>query len=969
MLFRPFAPPLIALAVALAVGAGGEYGLRLERERIAQDQRSRTISAVGQYRAALEQELNASLYLMNGLVAYVSTQSTLEAKAVDPMLKTLYEHGHHLRNIGLAPGNRLTYVYPLAGNEKAIGLYYPDAPEQWPAVERAIRERQPRLAGPVQLKQGGVGFIYRVPVFIGPSGKYWGLLSTVIDKESLFARTGVAPLVDGLQLALRGKDGGGEEGKAFMGDDALFATDAVKASISMPGGSWQIAARPLGGWTAGERLGWLRAGSWALAVLLGFLAHHALTIRAAQVGALRRLAESEEKLRGLYELSPLGIALNDMQGRFVEFNEAFRAMYGYSAEELKALDYAALIPGKYDADAARQPAPLARCGRYGPYEQECRDKNGRPLSLRHNGMLITGGDGQKYVWSIVEDISDHKRTEADLRIAATAFEAQVGIIVTDADGVILRVNRAFSDGTGYSAEEIVGRNPRLLKSGRHDAAFYAAMWESIHAHGVWQGEIWDRRKDGEIYPKWMTITAVKGDDGAATHYVSTQIDITERKAAEDEIRNLAFFDPLTRLPNRRLLLDRLHQALATSHRNRQKGALLFIDLDNFKTLNDTLGHDKGDLLLQQVAQRLTTCVREGDTVARLGGDEFVLMLEGLSEQINDAAADAEHIAEKILALLNEIYLLDGLEYLSTPSIGITLFGSHHETMDELLKQADLAMYQAKAAGRNTLRFFDPEMQTAVTAQVVLEKELRNALRDGQLLLHYQAQSDAAGCCTGAEALVRWQHPARGLVFPDAFIPLAEETGLILPLGHWVLETACRQMAAWAGRTDTAHLTLAVNVSTQQLRQADFVDRVQSVLKRTGADPRKLKLELTESMLLTDEEETIAKMTALKALGVGFALDDFGTGYSSLSYLKRLPVEKLKIDRSFVMDVLTDPNAAAIARTIVALAKNLGLAVIAEGVETESQRDFLAQNGCPAYQGYLYSRPLPLAEFEAFVRRV
>ncbi|MDP2021882.1 MAG: bifunctional diguanylate cyclase/phosphodiesterase, partial [Hydrogenophaga sp.] len=386
------------------------------------------------------------------------------------------------------------------------------------------------------------------------------------------------------------------------------------------------------------------------------------------------------------------------------------------------------------------------------------------------------------------------------------------------------------------------------------------------------------------------------------------------------------------------------------------------DLDNFKTLNDTLGHDKGDLLLQRVAQRLVFCVREGDTVARLGGDEFVVMLEGLSENPDEAATQAETVGEKILATLNQPYRLAGYENRSTPSIGVTLFSGHQTSIDELLKQADLAMYQSKTAGRNTLRFFDPAMQAMVSERAALEVDLREAVRQQQFVLYYQPQVVEDGRLTGAEALLRWQHPRRGLVSPAEFIPLAEETGLILPLGHWVLETACAQLATWANQPKTAQLSLAVNVSANQLHQADFVDQVLAVLSRTGANAKRLKLELTESLLVSDVEKTIAKMAALKAHGVGFSLDDFGTGYSSLSYLKRLPLDQLKIDQGFVRDILIDPNDAAIAKMVVALADSLGLAVIAEGVEIEAQRDFLAHLGCHAYQGYLFSRPLPLDEF-------
>jgi diguanylate cyclase (GGDEF)-like protein len=471
--------------------------------------------------------------------------------------------------------------------------------------------------------------------------------------------------------------------------------------------------------------------------------------------------------------------------------------------------------------------------------------------------------------------------------------------------------------------------------------------------------------------RWFSISGkpLFGPDGEFRGYRGTGQDVTARKIAEDEIERLAFYDPLTQLPNRRLLLDRLQHALASSARSGRNGALLFIDLDNFKTLNDTLGHDKGDLLLQQVAQRLATCVREGDTVARLGGDEFVVMLEGLSEHSEEAATQAEIVGEKIVATLNQPYLLAGYEHRSTPSIGVTLFGGHQNAIDELLKQADLAMYQSKAAGRNTLRFFDPKMQTMVTDRAALEADLREAVRQRQFVLYYQPQVVRYGRLTGAEVLVRWQHPRRGIVSPAEFIPLAEETGLILPLGNWVLETACAQLAKWAVQPNMAHLSLAVNISANQLQHADFVAQVLAVLGSTGANPQRLKLELTESLLLSNLENSIAKMTALKAKGVGFSLDDFGTGYSSLSHLKRLPLDQLKIDQGFVRDILIDTNDAAIAKMVVALAESMGLTVIAEGVESEAQRDYLAHQGCHTYQGFLFSRPVPLDEFEEFVKRV
>ncbi|MGC1448888.1 MAG: EAL domain-containing protein [Candidatus Sulfotelmatobacter sp.] len=439
-------------------------------------------------------------------------------------------------------------------------------------------------------------------------------------------------------------------------------------------------------------------------------------------------------------------------------------------------------------------------------------------------------------------------------------------------------------------------------------------------------------------------------------------ELQQLQAAHDEIRNLAFFDPLTGLPNRRLLLDRLQQTLAVGVRSKRKRALLFVDLDDFKTLNDTLGHHIGDLLLQEVARRILASIRETDTVARLGGDEFVVLLQDLSELPEDAGAQAKIVAQKILATIHQPYRLDGRECRSSSSIGITVFGTSQDSTNEVLQQADIAMYQAKAAGRNTLHFFAPALQTAVNARAEMEEDLRQAIQANDFRLYYQAQMDR-GTLVGAEALIRWKHPKRGYLPPDDFIPLAEQTGLILSLGDWVLETACKQIAAWAARTSTAHLTIAVNISARQLLNPDFVKNVLMTLQRTGANPQNLKLELTESMFVDDLEDVVGKMTELKAHGLRFSLDDFGMGYSSLGYLRRLPLDQLKIDQEFVRDILVDASSSAIAQSIISLSKAMGLSVIAEGVETEGQRDFLARLGCHSFQGFLFSAPVPVEEFQ------
>ncbi len=676
------------------------------------------------------------------------------------------------------------------------------------------------------------------------------------------------------------------------------------------------------------------------------------------------LQESETRFRTIIEQSPIGVALG-RDGVMSNANPACGKLFGY--DDIAEMCGQALI--KFIAPQARGEIEYRIKRRIQgnaietPFETIGLRKDGSqfPVYMLAKDVLLKDGP---LTFGFFIDLSERKKAEADLRIAATAFESQESLVITDADSVILRVNKAFTESTGYTPEDVVGQTPRILKSGRHDAEFYRAMWEILHRTGAWQGEIWDRRKNGEIYPKWLSISAVKGDDGIVTHYVGSHIDITERKTSEEKIQHLAFYDHLTDLPNRLLLMDRLKQALASSARSNHRGSLLFIDLDNFKNLNDTLGHDIGDMLLQQVTQRLESCIREGDTVSRLGGDEFVAMLVDLSEHSIESAAQTEAIGEKILAALSQPYQLDKNTYRCTASIGVTIFSGNQQATDELMKQADIAMYQAKRAGRNTLRFFDRQMQENISARVALEGELQNALEFRQFHLYYQIQMDSARRRLGAEALIRWIHPARGTISPAQFIPLAEETGLILPIGRWVLETACAQLKAWGQDARTRDLTLAVNVSARQFRQSDFVAQVQTAVQRHAINPTLLKLELTESLLLESIENIISTMNGLKEIGVQFSLDDFGTGYSSLQYLKRLPLDQIKIDQSFVRDIATDNSDIAVIRATIAIARSLGLDVIAEGVETENQRQLLLKNGCTHFQGYFFGMPLPIEQFEA-----
>jgi diguanylate cyclase (GGDEF)-like protein/PAS domain S-box-containing protein len=572
----------------------------------------------------------------------------------------------------------------------------------------------------------------------------------------------------------------------------------------------------------------------------------------------------------------------------------------------------------------------------------------------------------------LRDVTARHKSQELLRLLESSIARLNDVVIITEAGPfaepgprIVFVNEAFERRTGYSPEEVIGRTPRLLQGPGTQRSELDKIRSAMEQWQPARVDLINYKKSGEAFWVDLEVSPVWDEARKLTHWVAVGRDITERKTAEEKIQYLAFYDPLTRLPNRQLLLDRLHRALSDVDRPHE-GALMFIDLDNFKVLNDTLGHQKGDLLLQQVADRLRSCVARGDTVARLGGDEFVILLENSGSKPFEPAAGAHAVSERILAKLGEPYQLSGFMHHSTCSIGVTLFGRAPWSVSELLKQADLAMYQAKNSGRNTVRFFDPGMQAVVTANATLATDLRQAWREGQFLIDYQPQVGADGRMTGVEALLRWKHPQRDMVPPAHFISTAEETSLIVPIGRWVLEQACGQLVEWAKDPARAHLSIAVNVSVRQFRDPDFVDEVMTVIRDFGIAPHKLKLELTESLLAEGIEVTVAKMASLKHMGVQLSLDDFGMGYSSLSYLKRLPLDQLKIDREFVKDILTDANDAAIARTIIHLARSLSLGVIAEGVETPEQRAFLAKEGCYEFQGYLFCKPLPIEELEAFM---
>ena len=677
----------------------------------------------------------------------------------------------------------------------------------------------------------------------------------------------------------------------------------------------------------------------------------------------RRLRVSEQHLRRILDTTQEGFVMTDLEQRLVQVNPAFASLLRACPEQLLGRCLDDFVDAANRAILEEQGQRSSR-GEQSVYEVELTRLDGSRVPCQFSATPTQDETGSHSGgFALVSDLSGHRQHEAYVRQVVAMFESTAeGVVLTDLEGRIVSVNPAFTDVTGYSEAESLGRNPNFLQSGRHDREFYRAMWAEITASGHWQGELWNRRKNGEIYPEWLTISAVRDAAGALLSYVGVFSDISHIKRSEAELERLAHYDPLTGLPNRVLLHAHLAHTLDRAARHQERIAVMVLDLDGFKTVNDSLGHPAGDLLLQRIAGRLRALLRREDTIARLGGDEFAVIVEAVGGTNNPGL-----IAEKIIQAVAEPIDLDGHSALVTVSVGIALYPDDGSDTTALLQAADMAMYASKQAGRNASRFHHADMTRAAQRRLLVEHGLRRALEQNQLEVWYQPQFElVSGALLGAEALVRWRSPERGLVLPNEFIPLAEETGLILPLGEWVLRQACRHAHAW--RTEgLAAGAISVNVAGLQVERGDFSAIVAAVLAEIGWPAARLELEITESFLLRNAGQAMTVVERLSDLGVSVAIDDFGTGYSSLSYLKYLRVNKLKLDQSFVRDLPGDHDDAAITRAVIALGHNLGFSVIAEGVETTAQRDFLQQEGCDQAQGYLYSRPQPADQFAIWLR--
>ncbi|PKM35986.1 MAG: hypothetical protein CVV06_13430 [Gammaproteobacteria bacterium HGW-Gammaproteobacteria-10] len=684
------------------------------------------------------------------------------------------------------------------------------------------------------------------------------------------------------------------------------------------------------------------------------------------VEAQQQLIASRNDFITLFDLAPVGYLRLDEKGRILQSNRTVQEMLGKNHSELRDKFLAAFIHvddlsifnARYSAfykkpdgkhielrllDMRKNPIYVELSGRL------IKKQSGASIDFNHDCLLVN-----------IIAIGERKKMEEQLKLAAKVFEhSQEGIMITSPDMTVLKINLAFTAVTGYKQDEVIGRTPKILSSGRHGPAFYRDMWHKINKEGSWQGEIWNRRKNGDLYAEWLSICRINDKFGRVSHYIGIFSDITLRKLNEKQIEQLAYFDPLTELPNRALLNDRLKQGIVQAVRHKLWLSVFFLDLDRFKILNDTLGHFAGDLLLQNVAKRLKSCVRESDTVARFGGDEFVILLTDFVDEQSAALHSAE-IAKKILDVLSQPFDLSGNQFITSGSIGFTLFPKDGSSVDELIKNADTAMYQAKASGRNNYQHFSDSMRSDALTRSTLENDLHHALPNQELVVYYQPLIDlqTPNQIIGFEALLRWNHPRKGLISPDDFIPIAEETGMIVAIGEWVLKTACKQFKIWRDQGQPQLKKICVNLSARQFLQNDLAHSIRQCLESIGLDARFLEIEITETVMMQHMSEVIRVLQQLMQMGVTVSLDDFGTGYSSLTYLKKFPINSLKIDRSFVRDILNDPDDKVIVHSIILIARQMRLEIIAEGIENNEQATYLMQAGCRFGQGFLYSKPLP-----------
>lgn len=974
LLLRPL---LIAALVFLTASGIGALTIHLAEQSRVLIKQQHAYTTAGNYAWAFQEQIYRSISATYALAA-VLRQGRGEIHDFEKLAQEMLPLYPGVSALQLAPGGVIRRSVPLAGNEKAIGHDLLKDPQRNKEAFLAFETRKLTLAGPFELLQGGIAVIGRLPVFLADRDgqeRFWGFTTALIRISHLLAASRLDTLAQAgyhYQLWRLHPDTGKKQ--IFASSTAADLDEPIFREIEVPNGKWTLSLAPAQGWHSPQSLLYEIAMGLAASLFAAgigyFLARQPEMLRrlveerTRQLGeAIRLSRKAEERFRSLVEVTSDWVWEVDQGGVYTYASPKVRDILGYEPDEvvgktpfdLMSPEEAGRVGAIFAATAAEQ-KPFAML------ENINLHKDGHEVVLETSAVPIyDGAGGFRGYRGIDRDITVRRKAEEHVRKLSRAVEQSANaVVIADIKGDIEYVNPRFCEVTGYSPEEVIGRNPRLLKSGETAPEVYKNLWDTLLAGKVWFGEFHNRKKNGELYWCLESISPVKDEQGRVTHFVAIGEDISERKLAESTIRHLAYYDHLTGLPNRRLFRDRFDQAAAAARRGRHSLALLYLDVDRMKRVNDTLGHAAGDALLKAVAGRIAGAVRDEDTVARLEGDEFAILLS----EIRTAESTAR-VAEKLAQALKLPFRVMERELYVTASIGISLYPQDTEDLDTLNQNADIALHRAKELG-DRFSFFTADMNAVTLQHLNLENSLRRALERDELVLHFQPQVNLAnGRINGAEALLRWRHPEHGLMAPSYFIPLAEETGLIVPIGEWVLRQACAQAQAWRAE-GLPFLRVAVNLSARQFREKQLVQTIAGTLKETGLPPEWLELEITESIVMEHSEEALATLRQLSAMGLTFAIDDFGTGYSSLSYLKRMPIQVLKIDQSFVRDIGTDPDDRAIVSAIVTLAHVLKLKVVAEGVETREQLEYLRSVGCDNMQGYLSSRPLEAAAFRALL---
>ncbi len=905
------------------------------------------------YRTKLEHIVNYNLILMEGLTAYIAITPNITQQEFANYSSLLLAQDNNIRNIGGAKDLVISHMYPLAGNEAALGLNYRENPQQKRVVEMAMALNHAVIAGPLNLVQGGVGLIARLPVTTenGP----WGVVSVVLDYDSMLEHSGLLNETM-VNIAIRGKDGLGKDGDTFYGDPTIFSRSQLIQNVSIPFGQWQLvgeATNQMPAYKTNPKVWFFALACLGFWCFIGFQRYKSNVLYQKSI---ELTAQSEQKFRSFFSAHTAPMLIISDDGEIIDANKAASLLYGYSTEELKALDVAHInalaaqhIALSLDGDSTKDLATFASSHTL---------KSGETIQVEVRSAPINS-NGKQLIFAILTDVTEKHQLEQKLKLDAQVFEySQEGIIITDSDKKIISINKGFTDITGYVPADVLGQVPSMFSSSIHSELFYQKMFDEIALKGFWKGEIKNRNKDGSINSELLSISKVDNERGQAVNYVIVFSDISKLKKTEEHLEKLAHYDTLTNLPNRLLLKTRLNHAIRNAQRLKTKLAIMFLDLDRFKIINDSLGHKAGDELLQLVSNRLSRRIRQSDTLARIGGDEFVILLENIKQ-----STQLDSLAKELISELNKPFrIADDQEVYIGTSIGISIYPDDSGLANELISFADAAMYRAKQSGRNVYSLYTSNITDLANEKLKLSTEIKHAIECNELELYYQAQVDLISNKTvAAEGLLRWNHPQRGLVTPAEFIHVAEETGLIHQLTLWIIEQACKQLSDWTKKQ--VPLALSVNISAMDFNASNFQTEVETLLKKYSFAPGLLEFEVLENVMMENIGDAISKLEHFRDMGITIAIDNFGTGYSSLAYLGNLPADKLKIDRGFINEIQPDGAKSEIALSAISLAKNFNLALVAEGVEQEYQATFLRDKGCQFVQGNLFGAPLTLKEFE------